>query len=190
MHAQLLDSLALFSKEPPRVVAKLDTRGSFISNSNVRMLGVKLGLEHAGRLQYGLGYSLLASAVEHPRTVDGQAGVPVRLRMGYLAPYVEYAFFERGPWEARIPVQLGFGQGSLVYTGTDGRQHALVRSFLLIYEPAMTIQYRFLRYFGAHAGWGFRLMLVRTELDEALTAPIYLLGVKVFMGDLWRDLKR
>lgn len=189
-HAQLLDSLALFSQAPPRFVAKLDTRGSFISNSNVRVLGVKAGLEHAGRLQYGLGYSLLASEVEQPRTVDGQAAVPVRLRLGYIAPYVEYAFYSRGPWEARIPVQLGFGQGSLVYTGLDGRRRTMVRSFLLIYEPAMTIQYRFLRYFGAQGGWGYRLMLVRTELDEALTAPIYILGLKVFVGDLWRDLRR
>ncbi|MBP8822754.1 MAG: hypothetical protein KBH07_03850 [Flavobacteriales bacterium] len=190
LHAQLLDSLAFFSQAPPRFVAKLDTRGSFISNSNVRVWGVKVGLEHAGRLQYGLGWSMLASEVQRLRTVDGQGGVPVRLRLGYLAPYVEYAFYARGPWEARIPVQLGVGQGSLAYTGVDGRQRTLVRSFLLVYEPAMTIQYRFLKYFGAHAGWGFRLMLVRTELDETLTAPVYLLGLKVFMGDLWRDLRR
>ena len=61
---QLLDSLKLFSQEPARLVVKLDSRGSFISNRNVRLMGVKVGLEHGGRLQYGIGYSFLATRVE------------------------------------------------------------------------------------------------------------------------------
>jgi hypothetical protein len=54
----------------------------------------------------------------------------------------------------------------------------------------MTIQYRFLKYFGANAGWGYRLLLVRTGLDERLSAPTYVLGLKVFFGDLWKDLNK
>ncbi|HRO38382.1 MAG TPA: hypothetical protein PLV70_00500 [Flavobacteriales bacterium] len=188
--AQLLDSLAFFTRQPPRFVAKLDTRGSFISNSSVRLIGVKAGLEHAGRFQYGLGWSFLGSRVEHEAQVDGLGLAPVHLRMAYLTPYVEYDFFQRGPWEARIPVQIGIGSVALVHSGTDGRRTVLQRSFLLAYEPAMTIQYRFLRYFGLHAGWGYRLVLVKTDVGESLTAPIYLLGMKVFIGDLWRDHKR
>lgn len=53
----------------------------------------------------------------------------------------------------------------------------------------MTVQYRFLRYFGVSAGWGFRLVLTNAELDETLSAPIYLFGLKVFLGDLWTDLQ-
>lgn len=122
--------------------------------------------------------------------MDGHAAVPVRLRLGYIAPYVEYAFYSRGPWEARIP-RLRWASARVPWCTPvlTGSRHTVVRSFLLIYEPAMTIQYRFLRYFGAQAGWGYRLMLVRTGLDEALTAPIYILGL-VFVGDLWRDLRR
>lgn len=188
--AQLLDSLALFAGQRPRFVAKLDSRGSFISNSNVRLFGVKAGLEHAGRFQYGLGYAFLTSTVERPRAVEGVAGVPVRLHMGYVTPYVEYAFFQRGAWEARIPVQLGLGQASLQYDDPGGHRHDLKRTFVLMYEPAMSIQYRFMRYFGASAGWGFRLQLVRADLGETLSAPVYLLGFKVFMGDLVADVKR
>lgn len=190
LRAQLLDSLALFAGQRPRFVAKLDSRGSFISNSNVRMFGIKVGAEHAGRFQYGLGYSFLASPVESSRTVEGQAGIPVRLHMGLLVPYVEYAFYQRRAWEIRIPVQLGLGRADLSYPDAAGGRRVLRRSFVLFYEPAMTVQYRFLRYFGASAGWGFRLQLVRTGLEETLSAPVYLVGLKVFMGDLWADLKR
>lgn len=186
---QLMDSLALFSRQTPRITAKLDSRGSFIRNSHVRLMGIKVGLEHAGRFQYGLGYTFLVHPAEFLRTVDGVPEVPVRLRMGYATPYVEYAFFQRGPWEVRIPVQFGLGRVSLL-AGNGRDKRVVERSFLLTYEPCMTVQYRFLRYFGASAGWGFRLVLAHTHLDEPLTAPIYLLGVKVFFGDLMRDLER
>lgn len=188
--AQLLDSLALFSQERPRFIVKLDTRGSFISNSNVRLMGVKVGLEHAGRFQYGLGYTFLASPVEQPRTVNDQAAVPVRLHLDYVTPYVEYAFYQRGRWEVRIPVQLGFGGGSLVYEDDQGRKNKLKSAFLFLYEPSMTVQYRFLRYFGISAGWGFRLVLSNARLDEQLSAPIYIFGLKVFFGEVWTDLHR
>ncbi len=190
MKGQLLDSLKLFSQEPARLVVKLDSRGSFISNRNVRLMGVKVGLEHGGRLQYGIGYSFLATRVERLMRVDDGEEVPVRLRLGYVTPYVEYAFYQRGHWEARIPVQFGIGGGSLLYDDPAGNRHRLRRAFVFLYEPSMTIQYRFLQYFGINAGWGYRLAFTNAGLGENLTAPIYLFGLKVFFGDLWKDLRR
>lgn len=188
--AQLFDSLGLFVRQPPHVVVKLDSRGSFISNSNVRFMGVKLGLEHAGRFQYGIGYSFLMSGVESLREVEGEGMLPVRLRLGYACPYVEYAFYERGHWEVRIPVQFGLGSGTLLYDDEQGRNRRLRHAFIFLYEPAMTVQYRFLRYFGLNAGWGYRLVFSSADLGERLTAPTYTFGLKVFFGDLWRDLHR
>ncbi len=188
-HAQLLDSIALFASEPPRVVAKLDMRGSFVNNRNVRIAGAKLGLEHAGRFQYGVGYSFLLTPVSRERFVTGQGLVASRLRLGYVSAYVDHAFYQRGPWEVRIPVQVGFGGASLIYRDADDRKRKLLRTGLVIYEPAMTVQYRFLKYFAVGAGWGFRLVWqTGDKLDESLNAPIYTFGLRVFFGDLWRDL--
>ncbi len=186
--AQLLDSIALFVKDPPRPVVRLDMKGSFVSNQNVRMMGVKLGLEHARRFQYGVGYSFLFSPVERDRYVYGFGTWPTRLRMGYLHAYVDYAFYQRGPWEVRIPVQLGVGSGSVVYDDVAGRKQKLFRSGMIIYEPCMTVQYRFLKYFGVGAGWGYRLVMrTNHSLDERLTAPIYTMGLRIFFADLYRD---
>lgn len=185
--AQLFDSIARFTQEQPRFVARIDVRGGFISNRSVRFVGLKAGLEHARRFQYGLGVSVLYPAEHRGREVDGRT-VDARLRMGYVAPYVDYAFYQRGPWEVRIPVQVGFGTGSLVYDAEDGGQRRIARTGLLLYEPAMTVQYRFLRYFGVGAGWGFRLVIqTGDDLDERLTAPVYLFGLRVFVGEIWRD---
>ncbi len=188
--AQLLDSIAAFAEEPPRFVARLDVRGGFISNRSVRFIGVKAGLEHARRFQYGIGYSLLYPAERRSALIDGRP-VEARLRMGYVAPYVDYAFYQRGPWEVRIPVQIGFGLGSLVHEEDDGTRRTIARTGLLLYEPAMTVQYRFLRYFAIGGGWGFRLVLqTGDDLGERLTAPVYLFGLRVFLGEFWRDARQ
>ena len=114
----------------------------------------------------------------------------MRLRLGYVTPYVEYAFYQRGPWEVRIPAQFGIGGGSLIYKDDEGRKQCLRRAFIFLYEPSMTVQYRFLHYFGVSAGWGFRLVLTNADLEESLTAPIYLFWLNVFFGDLWQDIRR
>ncbi len=185
--AQLVDTIRHCLEQPRKLVVKLDSHGSFISNESVAFLGVKLGFEHAGRVQYGIGYSFLFSSVEHSEYVAGEGLVNTRLRFGYVTPYFDYAFYQKGPWELRIPVQLGIGGGSVVYDGADGSTHKLQRSTVLLYEPGMTVQYRFLKYFALSGGWGYRLVLRSAHLADGLTAPVYTFGLRVFFGDLWRD---
>ncbi len=187
--AQLLDSIALFTAQEPRFVAKLDIRGSFIRNQNVRIMGAKVGLEHAGRFQYGIGYSFLFTPVQRSAVLDDVGATTLRLRVGYVTPYVDYAFYQRGPWEVRLPVQIGIGAGSTIYRDASGRKRRFQHTGLLIYEPAMTVQYRFWKYFALSGGWGFRLVLQTGDaLGENLNAPIYSFGLRVFFGDLWRDI--
>lgn len=172
------------------MAARLDMRGSFVSNSSARFVGAKVGLEHARRLQYGLGYSFLLTPMEHE---VAEAGTLYRstLQIGYATPYVDYAFYRRGAWEVRIPVQLGIGAGQVRWVAADGSRITKARTGLLIYEPAMTVQYRFLRYFGIGAGWGYRLVVhTREGLGERLTAPVYIFGLRFFPGDFWRDMQQ
>ncbi len=175
--------------EAPLPIVKLDMRGSFISNERVQFAGIKLGLEHGARFQYGIGYSFLWSRVEKEESVPVAGVVTTRLRFGYVTPYVEYAFYRKGPWELRLPVQFGIGNGSVVYDEGGGRMKTLQKSGVFLYEPSITVQYRFLKYLGLGAGWGYRLVIRSAPLAEGLTAPIYTFGLKVFFGDLWKDIK-
>lgn len=193
LRAQLLDSIGLFLQERPRLTVGLDSRGSFISNQNVRMLGVKVGLEHGGRVRYGIGYSWLGTPVEGEAEVVEEGvsrTVTTRLRLGLVTPYFSYAFYKRGPWEVSIPVQVGIGGGSLVYDDLQGNATKLKKAFVFTYEPAMTVQYRFLKYFAVGGGLGYRLAFTNASLDESLNAPVYIIGVRVFFGDLYRDVVR
>lgn len=190
VRAQLLDSIGLFLQEPPRLTVALDSRGSFISNQNVRLLGVKVGLEHGRRVRYGVGYSFLGTRLEREEQVvenGTERTVMARVRLGYITPFFSYSFYQRGPWEVNIPVQVGIGGGSLVYDDLEGRTQKLKKAFVFLYEPAMTVQYRFLRYFAVGGGLGYRLAFTNASLDESLNAPVYIIGAKVFFGDLYRD---
>src|SRR5262245_55489386 len=84
--AQRVDSIPEYLREAPQPIVKLDMRGSFISNESVQFAGIKLGLEHAGKVQYGIGYSFLFSPVEDEADVPGQGRVSTRLRFGYVTP--------------------------------------------------------------------------------------------------------
>ncbi len=190
LQAQLLDSIALFTQEPAKPTFSLDSRGSFISNQNVRMLGVKVGLEHAGRVRYGIGYSFLRTPVESEAQVE-EGGytrtVTTRLRLGYVTPFFGYTFYRRGAWEVSIPVQVGIGGGSVVYDDLEGNRTKLKRAFVFLYEPAMVVQYRFLKYFAVGGGLGYRLVFTNASLDEHLNAPVYIIGIRVFFGDAYKD---
>lgn len=187
--AQLVEDVRSAMAADAVWVVKLDTHGSFIGNESVTFAGVKVGREHAGRLQYGIGYSFLFSPVHQEQRVDDGSLVTTRLRLGYATPYFEYAFYQRGPWELRIPVQLGLGGGSLVYDDAGGRTRVLQHTLLFTYEPGIAVQYRFLKYFALGAGWGYRLVLRSAHLSDGLTAPTYSFGLRVFFGDLWKDIR-
>lgn len=188
LEAQRIDSIPDYLRERPKPIVKLDMRGSFISNETVQFAGFKVGLEHAGKVQYGIGYSFLLSPVEHDVLVQGEGLVTTRLRFGYVTPYFDFAFYQKGPWELRIPVQFGIGNGSVVYDDAEGRTRTLEKSGVFLYEPGITVQYRFLDYFAIGGGWGYRLVLRSANLNEGLTAPTYTLGLRVFFGDLWKDM--
>jgi len=191
--AQLVDSLGHFLHLRPRWTVGVDTRGSFISNRGVSVAGVRVGLEHGGRLRYGLGYQFLLTQVERDRPVweDGaERVVPTRLRLGYVAPYISYTFLQRRRWSMAIPVQVGVGRGSLLYEDLDGDRRPLQRTTLWVYEPLMTVQYRFWRYAAFQFGWGYRLVARSKGLDEQLTAPIYQLGLRLFTREVVEDLRK
>ena len=66
----------------------------------------------------------------------------------------------------------------------------LNQKFVITYEPAITFQYRFLKYFGAGLGVGYRLMLKpNPQIEEKFTSPVYILKTKIYFQDIWQDIK-
>lgn len=174
-------------KTTPSIDFRLDSRSSFISSSNVRIFGVKVGLQYANKISLGIGYNQLVSDLNNSRISIGDSLYSGRLNYKYLSPYIEYIFYQDKQWEFSIPVQ--FGIGNTFYSNNNNTKPSeIFKKTVLSYEPAITFQYRFLKYFGAGMGVGYRLMIVpNKQIEERFTSPVYLFKFKVYFQELYRD---
>lgn len=175
-------------KTKPRLEIRLDSRNSFINQSGVRVFGVKGGVQFDNKLSFGLGYNQLWSTVKRKVKREG-VYYESELVFYNFSPYVEYVFYRDERWELSIPVQFGFGTSYYENKERFGPKK-LSQQFTMSYEPAITFQYRFLKYFGAGLGIGYRLMLKpNSEVEEKFTSPVYIFKTKIYFQDILRDIR-
>ena len=174
-------------KTTPKFEFRMDSRHSFINQRGVKTAGVKIGLQFAEKLSFGIGYNQLWSPLS---TTIFQNGLETKVDLGFhnVSPYVEYVFFRDNKWELSIPVQIGLG--SSYYSNSSGvGAEKLRKEFVMSYEPAITFQYRLFKYFGAGFGIGYRFMFVpNDQLKEKFTSPVYIFKTRIYFQDILRDL--
>lgn len=194
-YAQLKDSIAQHFLAKPKFSARLDTRNSFIATKNARIFGVKIGWEYNDAVKLGIGYNRLDSKISKPKFVintetQGFDTLESVLKFEYLSPFFEYVFFKTKRWEHSIPVQIGIGNSRYEYYDKKGVLHYENYRPVILYEPAMTTQYKIFPWIGLGAGVGYRLLILgNRQINENLNSPVYLLRVKVFLGELYRSIK-
>ena len=181
-NAQLFDSIRTSLEYKPKFLVKFDTRNSFISNQYAKIHGIKVGLSFNKTTNIGIGYHWMPKRSIEP---DPQNLNKIDLKFGYAIAFFEYNFYKSKRWSAEIPVQIGLGKAQ--YIDADfGITKA--SSWIIIYEPAMTIEYKFLRYFGLGGGVGFRLAIKSNQqIKESFTAPEYILRFKIYFGDIYKE---
>ena len=188
---QLLDDMKQSFESKPKVMLKLGTRNSFISNRFVKIRDVQIGFNYKNITKIGLGYNWLATDVFRPLVIEGQIVQENKgeLKMRYLAPFVEYSFWKRKKYSCGIPVQVGFGKTFLEYRNESNELKKTNSISIAFYEPAITFEYIVLKYIGIGGGIGFRLMFIgNRRLNDNFTAPFYLLRAKIYFGDVLKDI--
>lgn len=175
-------------KQDPKIDIRLDSRHSFINQTGVKVFGIKMGVQYDKKISIGIGYNILWEPLD--REIEYK-GLVYTVELGFynFSPYIEYVFYRDERWELSIPVQLGFG--SSFYTNKeDFGPRKIYPKFVMSYEPAITFQYRFLRYFGAGLGVGYRLMVLpNSQLKESFTSPVYIFKTNIYFQDIIRDIK-
>ena len=187
----LFDAMENSFQAKPKPIVSLSSRNAFITNGLVKMRSVFAGINYADVTRIGLTYNWMARGVDRDHSVrlndSTSVGLSKSLRMRYIAPHIEYTYYRSEHWEAGIHVQLGFGSSFFTYE-LNNVQETIQRDWIMLYEPAMTIQYRFLQYFGIGAGVGYRLLLKNNkQINERFTSPVYTIGFKVFFSKLYQD---
>lgn len=190
-NAQLMDSIARSFEEKPSLYFNYGSQYSFISNKLATISNVKIGVDYSGTFKLGLGFNWLSKKYkERNRFLEADMRLS-QLHMYYFSAFAEYTFFKTYHWEATIPAQIGCGWANYSYSNSSNANVHSANKLFVLYEPMMTIQYRFLKYFGIGCGIGYRLVVInRTVIEEQMTSPLFVLKSKLFVGDLWRDITK
>jgi hypothetical protein len=182
---QLTDSIYRIFRHKPVLTAKFDSRNTFVTGNKASVWGIKVGLVYRKSLTVGIGYSWLQSEIyEKDRWNNEGPYYEARVRLQYIAPFIDYTFYRKGPWEVNLPVQLGFGKSWL----TLPRQpQDLKMDWVVLYEPSMGVEYKFFKYFAVGGGYGYRIMLLNNkQLVSRFTSPMYVLRFRILFGELYK----
>ncbi len=186
-----LDTIKLCLREKPYPFFKFDNRNSFIENSRAKILGIKAGICYGHRLQFGIGYNQL-----YPPTTNfdnqhhfinnyGQKdSVTEKLKLFYVSLDVEYSFFQTKHWQISMPLQIGLGDSYYKYTiGKESTK--LGENFNFVYEPAVSVEYKPIKWVGIGADIGYRFMITQEQkLNQKFTSPIYAFNLLIYYSEI------
>lgn len=190
-----LDTIKQCLKQKPQLFAKLDGRNSFIENSRAKIFGLKFGISYNKRLHFGLGYNQLyppADAFDKNIYFADSRGnlypVTSHLRMYYVSVHAEYAFYQTKHWELSMPLQFGIGKSYYNYLFL-GQKFKSEETLNFIYEPAISIEYKIVKWFGVGADAGFRFMVTSDKhLNKNFTSPIYAFKFMIYYSEIFKSL--
>lgn len=189
--AQHLDSIKNSFQQESSFFINLDSHNSFIGGRLVSVSGLKVGLSYGKLVKVGVGlYGLSNPYLRNVviKTDDGMRDTTVsaELKFGYFGTFLDYTIYQKRRWMFSIPLQLGLGGSSYEYYKKNEGIISLKSGGIVLFEPAIIGHYKITRWFGIGLGAGFRLMLIpNRKLPENFTSPIYVLKLKVFLGELY-----
>ncbi len=184
----LSDSLRHVLRSKPMPTAKLDSRNSFVTGSSAQIQGVKAGVAYKKVLSFGLGYNWLATDFTERKTYEN-VSYEAFLKLRYVAPFIEYSFYKKGPWEVAVPLQIGAGK-SFWQIEKDGQKIKLNAGNVWLYEPIMTVEYKVLNLIGIGGGVGYRIMLKNNrEIERQFTSPVYVIRARIIFDEVIKKLR-
>lgn len=189
------DSLRHHMSFRPKVDFRFDARNSFISATRVKFWGFKIGFQYNNKVRIGIGLNTMLKPAPVQRFYPSNElqltdTVDANLSIVYWCIYIDYVFHRTKRWELSMPVQLGIGGSSYEYVDAkDGLTKNINQKGVMLYEPGFMATYSPIRYVGLGLGIGYRFMIVNNPLiDEQLNSLMYVLKVKVFLGNIYNDI--
>ncbi len=195
-NAQAVDSIRYYMQKDPSFLIEFDTRHSFISTRHGKIFGLKFGVEHGDRVSYGGGINWLTNTPAHQKDLGfGDTTITGKLSFWFLSPFFEYTFYESPHWRLSMPVRVGLGGASFAYYDPEQQEQKERHRRIFNYEPMMTVQFKFWRYFALSGGLGYRIIvldrsLIPDRFDQdpyRFSSPTYAFGFNFFFGKLFRD---
>jgi hypothetical protein len=189
--AQFMDSIHASMDKKPKLIFNLEPRKSFIDNSNVTVLGLKIVVEFDKRIRIGGGFNVLTSG--HSSNLDkviyAENGIDTVdiaiLNFNYWCYFVEYILVSKPKWEISCPIQVGIGSSHYEYTAENNGLQEVDKGGVMLLETAITGHYKIIKWAGIGVGVGYRFMLQNNKgLHRQFNSPVYIFTAKIFLGTI------
>lgn len=189
------------SKNHLSFVFKLDNRFSFARDQMISLHGFRTGLKWNAKHEAGLALNWLGSnnifdiPIAIPNTELRPTFVEMRAKFfyRYVGFFYEYNFYRKKRWILSIPLQFGGGRAGVdVINPFDGDAFVERReSRFSVFEPAITADYKIIRYAGIGVGAGYRFAFSDQDIvKQNLTKPMFIIKAKIYLGELFRSAKK
>ena len=188
-------------KNKVKFILQLDARRSFVLNQSVRFYGLRLGLEYNYKHRFGIGIYgindpvLLTNApvlVPSRDSIDPFIDtVDLMFDFDYWSFFYERVIYRNRRWEASVPIHLGLGRINGSYRDRRERLWVPIDYPVALSEISAVGQYNVFRWLGLGTGMGYRWLWVGDQrVRSAYNAPVYMIKVKVMVGELYKSVFR
>ncbi len=165
-----------------------DGRRSLIASQNVKIGGIRTGMQFKNLFRSGIGFYGFAAPLRKEIIFPPNARIKraeETLNYSYATLFFEPILYRYRKWEFSVPMALGAGKARLALTDTSGVLLKFKEGGAGFFEIAAYAEYRFFWWIGIGGGTGFRKIL-NTDIIEGnkLNGPYYQLAVKIYFGEI------
>ena len=176
------DTLIVHLSVRPQPTFYWTSYNSFMTGRSIGIQALKAGLIFNKRLTLGFGYHWMGRGIEEYLPQEEKM---VPLKMRYISLFGEFVFYNKNNWIGTIPVQLGCGKSFLHWKEGD-ENVKWKEGMVVLYEPSISIEYKFSPWIAVGMGYGYRIMLRNNHsIDQNFYAPLYVFKARILFEDLW-----
>lgn len=198
-HSQGFDSIRTSFHKKPRILAGFATKTTFIDGFRSPIFTARAGVEWGRTVRMGAGVSWLKlsryrTGIDNTpfyldKVFSDSAGlhtVHPALEFRYVNVFFEYIYFHSRRWQFSVVLQAGAGDSRYKYN-FNGETITESPHWILLYEPAVSGQYKLLPWLGVGFDAGLRLMAVTNKnIGYRFHSPVYDFRAVIFWGNLYR----
>lgn len=180
-----IDTIKHAFNHSPKLLVKLDSKYSFVSNQLVTMRGVKAGLNFDSRVKIGVGYSWMKNDFNFDNPTNLVNNENYDLRYSYVSTFFDYNFYNEKKWSFLVNTDLAvvkLGYKNLETSSFD------YYSYGGVIEPSLIGEYDLIKYIVIGSGLGYRFVFRESNnIPEQFSAPIFILRLKVDFLKIYKD---
>ncbi len=186
-----MDSLGDLLRGKYSLDFRIESRNSLIDDQLVSRTGFRVGATFRRKLRLGVGVSwmnsLVLSTLQPPVIENDTIVHNLYVKLAYVCYYADVVFHKTKRWQLSVPLQFGTGMEWLEdpLKPSDERQQG--KHFLLLYEPGITIQYKFYKWLGAGADVTYLFVFPNSKTTTRLSSQTFTFKILFWFDQLFYD---